>query len=60
MYVSLDSVITNLHINLMTISHIRVVIADIYGHRFPQGAAEKCNIWRLGQKGHSIQPVSKI
>ena len=47
--------ITTLHLKFLLFFY-----ADIHGGRFTQGTATECYLRKLGEKGHTVQSISKL
>ena len=54
--------VLNCDLKILSILHLNFVIfyVDIYGGRFTQGITKECYLRKLGEKGHTVQPISKL
>ena len=53
----------NCDLTIMAILHLKFLLffyVDIHGGRFTQGTAKECYLRKLGEKGHTVQPISKL
>ena len=53
----------NCDLTIMAILHLKFLLffyVDIHGGRFTQGIAKECYLRKLGEKGHTVQPISKL
>lgn len=50
-------------LTILVILHLKFLLffyVDIHGGRFTQGTATECYLRKLGEKGHTVQPISKL
>ena len=55
--------VLNCDLTILPILHLKFLLffyVDIYGGRFTQGTATECYLRKLGEKGHTVQPISKL
>ena len=53
----------NCDLTILSILHLKFLLffyVDIHGGRFTQGTATECYLRKLGEKGHTVQPISKL
>ena len=56
-------VVLNCDLTILVILHLKFLLffyVDIHGGRFTQGTATECYLRKLGEKGHTVQPISKL
>ena len=55
--------VLNCDLTILVILHLTFLLffyVDIHGGRFTQGTATECYLRKLGEKGHTVQPISKL
>ena len=55
--------VLNCDLTILVILHLKFLLffyVDIHGGRFTQGTAKECYLRKLGEKGHTVQPISKL
>ena len=55
--------VLNCDLTILAILHLKFLLffyVDIHGGRFTQGTATECYLRKLGEKGHTVQPISKL